>query len=104
VAAASSEAIIVETNLRNPTVSGRDDPVHIAEQLGHRSARFTYRVYQRAAKQRERLIGAHLAAFDRALEWAGMGRQTSHEPTPGQLTGESAALQTARSRGTRAPT
>ena len=27
----------------------RDDPVYIAEQLGHRDARFTFRVYQRAA-------------------------------------------------------
>ena len=69
-----------------------DDPVYIAEQLGHRDARFTFRVYQRAAKRRERLSGAHLAAFDRALEWAGMGRKTSHEPTPGQLKGELAAL------------
>lgn len=51
----------------------RDDPVYIAEQLGHRDARFTFRVYQRAAKRRERLTGAHLAAFDRALEWAATG-------------------------------
>jgi len=42
---------------------------------GHRDARFTFRVYQRAAKRRERLAGEHLAAFDRALEWAGMGRE-----------------------------
>jgi integrase len=52
----------------------RDDPVYIAEQLGHRDARFTFRVYQRAAKRRERLTGVHLAAFDHALQWAGMGR------------------------------
>jgi hypothetical protein len=52
----------------------RDDPVYIAEQLGHRDARFTFRVYQRAAKRRERLTGAYLAAFDQALHWAGMGR------------------------------
>jgi integrase len=55
----------------------RDDPVYIAEQLGHRDARFTFRVYQRAAKRRERLTGKHLAAFDRALEWAAMGRGSS---------------------------
>ena len=54
----------------------RDDPVYIAEQLGHRDARFTFRVYQRAAKRRERLVGEHLVAFDRALQWAGMGRET----------------------------
>lgn len=62
----------------------RDDPVYIAEQLGHRDARFTFRVYQRAAKRRERLTGAHLAAFDRALEWAGMGREAAPEPVSGQ--------------------
>lgn len=60
----------------------RDDPVYIAEQLGHRDARFTFRVYQRAAKRRERLMGAHLAAFDKALEWAGMARRGSDEPMP----------------------
>ena len=48
----------------------RDDRVYIAEQLGHQDARFTFRVYQRAAKRRERLGGEHLAAFDRACEWA----------------------------------
>jgi integrase len=51
----------------------RDDPVYIAEQLGHRDARFTFRVYQRAAKRRERLSGAHLAEFDRATDWAAVG-------------------------------
>ena len=55
----------------------RDDPVYIAEQLGHRDARFTFRVYQRAAKRRERLTGAHPAAFDRALNWAAMGSDQS---------------------------
>jgi len=63
----------------------RDDPVYIAEQLGHRDARFTFRVYQRAAKRRERLTGAHLAAFDRALEWAAMSRYSSQEVTTGQV-------------------
>ncbi|HVC07989.1 MAG TPA: tyrosine-type recombinase/integrase [Solirubrobacterales bacterium] len=58
-----------------------DDPVYIAEQLGHRDARFTFRVYQRAAKRRERLSGAHLPAFDGTLAWAAMARRTSHGPT-----------------------
>jgi integrase len=58
----------------------RDDPVYIAEQLGHRDARFTFRVYQRAAKRRERLAGEHLAAFDRALERAELGRRMVPEP------------------------
>ena len=46
----------------------RDDPVYIAEQLGHRDARFTFRVYQRAAKRRETLRGSYLEAFDSALD------------------------------------
>ena len=35
----------------------RDDPVYIAEQLGHRDPGFTFRIYQRAAKRRDRLSG-----------------------------------------------
>lgn len=50
-----------------------DDPVYIAEQLGHEDPTFTFRVYQKAAKRRERLSGAYLEAFDRALEWALLG-------------------------------
>ena len=51
----------------------RDDPVYIAEQLGHRDARFTFRVYQKAAKRREKLSGRYLEAFDKARDWARMG-------------------------------
>jgi integrase len=47
-----------------------DHPVYIAEQLGHTDPGFTFRVYQRACKRRDRLDGAYLAQFDRALEWA----------------------------------
>ena len=47
----------------------RDDPVFIAEQPGHRDARFTFSTYQRAVKRREKLTGAYLEAFDRALDW-----------------------------------
>ena len=50
-----------------------DHPVYIAEQLGHEDPGFTFRVYQRAAKHREKLTGAYLEAFDRALEWATIG-------------------------------
>ena len=50
-----------------------DHPVYIAEQLGHEDPGFTFRVYQRAAKHREKLSGAYLEAFDRALEWATIG-------------------------------
>ena len=86
----SSRPICVTRPFRGETIRSTSP-----SSLGHRDARFTFRVYQRAAKQRERLIGAHLAAFDRALEWAGMGMKTSHEPTPGQLKGELAALNSA---------
>jgi integrase len=68
----------------------RDDPVYIAEQLGHRDARFTFRVYQRAAKRRERLTGAHLGAFDQALEWAALGTQSVRSP---QLNQQAATVQ-----------
>lgn len=59
----------------------RDDPVYIAEQLGHEDPAFTFRVYQKAAKRRERLSGAYLAAFDRALHWAETGRKASEAPS-----------------------
>ncbi len=51
----------------------RDDPIYIAEQMGHKDARFTFSVYQRAAKRREKLSGRYLEAFDAALDWARMG-------------------------------
>jgi integrase len=51
-----------------------DDPVYIAEQLGHADMALTFRVYQKAVKRRVRLSGHHLSEFDRALEWAEMGR------------------------------
>lgn len=50
-----------------------DHPVYIAEQLGHEDPAFTFRVYQRAAKYRDKLTGAYAEAFDRALEWALIG-------------------------------
>lgn len=52
----------------------RDDPVYIAEQLGHTDPAFTFRVYQKAAKRRERLSGRYLEAFDEALDWAKLGK------------------------------
>jgi integrase len=53
-----------------------DHPVYIAEQLGHEDPGFTFRVYQRAAKRRDRLNGAHLEAFENALDWAAMGSES----------------------------
>ena len=51
-----------------------DDPVYIAEQLGHEDPTFTIRVYAKAAKRRERLSDEYRLPFDEALEWAEMGR------------------------------
>lgn len=50
-----------------------DDVAYAASQLGHEDARFTLRVYAQATKRRERLSGAHLRAYDRAIVWARMG-------------------------------
>lgn len=61
----------------------RDDLIYIAEQGGWKDIRFVSRVYQRAAKRHERLAGAHLAAFDRACEWAEMGRMPAADPVAG---------------------
>ena len=60
----------------------RDDPIYIAEQMGHKDARFTFSVYQRAAKRREKLSGRYLEAFDAALHWAllGTGGDSSEDP------------------------
>ena len=58
----------------------RDDPVYIAEQLGHRDATLTFRMYQGAAKRRERLTPKHLEAFDAALVWAHLGANQASSP------------------------
>jgi integrase len=47
-----------------------DDPAYTAAQIGHEDAAFTLRVYTHAVKRRDRLSGAELAEFNRALEWA----------------------------------
>jgi integrase len=47
-----------------------DDPVYIAEQLGHTDPRFTLTVYTKAVKRRTKLSGAYLAEYERALAWA----------------------------------
>ena len=57
----------------------RDDPIFIAEQLGHKDARFTFRIYQRAAKRRQKLSGRYLEAFDAALVWAHLGARGETE-------------------------
>ena len=56
----------------------RDDPVYIAEQMGHKDPRFTLSVYTKAVKRRAKLHGAYLAEFERALAWAALpGSETA---------------------------
>jgi integrase len=73
----------------------RDDPVYIAEQLGHTDPGFTFRVYQKAAKRRERLSGAYREEFDRGLQWAEIGRKSTQEdskaPSPARSEGSESA-------------
>jgi integrase len=58
-----------------------DDPVYIAEQLGHTDMALTFRLYQKAVKRRSKLSGHHLREFNRALEWAALG--STHSPLGG---------------------
>ena len=51
-----------------------DDPVYIAEQLGHEDPTFTIRVYAKVAKRRERLSDEYRLPFDEAVQWAEMRR------------------------------
>ncbi|HEX3242842.1 MAG TPA: site-specific integrase [Solirubrobacterales bacterium] len=59
----------------------RDDPVFITEQMGHNDARFTFSVYQKAAKRREKLTGRYREAFDAACEWGRIGTRGDSEPS-----------------------
>jgi hypothetical protein len=61
-----------------------DDPVDIAQQLGHEDPGFTFRVYQRAVKRRSKLSGAHLREYDRALEWATIRNVQNEKAANGQ--------------------
>jgi len=47
-----------------------DDPVYIAEQMGHSTPDITFIAYQRAVKRRALLSGRHAEEFDSALRWA----------------------------------
>jgi integrase len=80
-----------------------DDPVYIAEQLGHADMALTFRLYQKAVKRRSKLCGHHLREFDRAIAWAsthpnGVGVQAANgqqapfeAPEQGAMTSESPA-------------
>jgi integrase len=81
----------------------RDDPIYIAEQLGHRDARFTFRMYQRAAKRREKLSGEYLAAFDAACEWAQLGTNRDSRdvvPVPSMFAGSEQTASVSHNRST----
>jgi integrase len=54
-----------------------DDPAYVARQIGHKTANFTMEVYAEAIGRREKMSGAYLRAFDRALEWGQMGSGAS---------------------------
>ena len=61
-----------------------DDPVYISAQIGHKdSGELSRSVYASAFKRRERLTGATLREFDRALDWAVMGSGTLEEGVQG---------------------
>lgn len=73
-----------------------DDPVYIAEQLGHTDPRFTLTVYTKAVKRKAKLSAAYLAEYERALAWAAL---PSAERA---LTGTSAQSEADQHSGTRA--
>ena len=53
----------------------RDDPVYVAEQMGHADGGgLSMATYAKAVRRRARLSGSALREFDAALQWAEMGR------------------------------
>ncbi|MGH2951588.1 MAG: tyrosine-type recombinase/integrase, partial [Solirubrobacterales bacterium] len=72
-----------------------DDPVYIAEQLGHTDPRFTLAVYTKAAKRRAKLHGAYLAEYERALAWAALPTAEKALMGTGAQPGEGVLSQTA---------
>jgi hypothetical protein len=67
-----------------------DDPVYVAEQLGHAESAFSMEVYAKAVKRRARLSGAYLEQFDAARDWALIGTSAETEagsPTSRQSSG-----------------
>jgi integrase len=67
----------------NVRAAAGDDPVYIAEQLGHADMALAFRLYQKAVKRRSKLCGHHLREFDRALEWAANRQQGPFEAPEG---------------------
>ncbi len=68
-----------------------DDPVYIAEQLGHTDPRFTLTVYTKAVKRKAKLSDVYLAEHEKALAWAALStaewalKGTGARPVDGQL-------------------
>jgi hypothetical protein len=55
-----------------------DDPVYMADQLGHTDPRFTLSVYTKAVKRRAKLSAAYLAEYEKALAWAALPTAERH--------------------------
>ena len=55
-------------------VAWGDDVAYTSAQIGHADPKFTLRVYTHAVKRRQRLQGAELEQFNRAVEWADWAR------------------------------
>ena len=73
-----------------------DDPVYVAEQMGHSDAgALSMGTYARAVRRRERLAGTTLREFDRALQWAAMGRISSDAEVRVSGTPDAVTLETA---------
>lgn len=68
-----------------------DDPVYVAQQLGHTEPAFSMRVYARAVRRRERLTGNALREFDRAVHWAQMGTETGSRQGQAAIVSEAEA-------------
>jgi hypothetical protein len=70
--------------------------VFVAAQMGHNDGgELSMSVYASAVRRRERLTGATLKEFDRALEWAAMGAiESANGPRMGRepITSPSEAL------------
>jgi len=73
-----------------------DDPVYVANQLGHTEPGFSMKVYASAVRRRERLIGVALREFDAALEWAAMGSGESISVESEPSADDSQSLETAQ--------
>ena len=65
-----------------------DDPVYVADQLGHTERGFSMKVYASAVRRRERLIGAALASSmqpSNGQQWAAESRFVSKLSRRGRL-------------------